>query len=75
MQTHTVKKGLTMYQFTIPNMSCGGCLNNITKAIYKVDEAAKVEADFPSKNLKVETDLTEMEAIEVLKGAGYPPTP
>jgi copper chaperone len=75
MQTQTDKKGLTMYQFTIPKMSCGGCLNNITKAINKLDANAKVEADFPSKTLKVETDLTEMEAIEAITGAGYPPTP
>ena len=75
MQTHTPKKGFAMYQFTVPKMSCGGCLSNITNAIKKLDADAKVEADFPSKTLKVEADLTEMETIKVLTGAGYPPTP
>jgi copper chaperone len=66
-------KGLTMYQFNVPKMSCGGCLNNITKAIHKVDSNAKVEADFPTKTLRVETELSENEVSKVIADAGYPP--
>ena len=63
-----------MYQFTVPKMSCGGCLSNITKAIHNVDEDAKVEADFPTKTLKVESKLGENEVSKVIADAGYPPS-
>ena len=32
-----------MYQFTIPNMACGGCAKSVTKALQGVDATAKVE--------------------------------
>lgn len=61
-----------MYQYNVPKMSCGGCLNNITKAINKVDANAKVEADFPTKTLKVESAVDETEIIKAIVDAGYP---
>jgi copper chaperone len=63
-----------MYQFTVPKMSCGGCLSNITNAIKKLDADAKVEADFPTKTLKVESKLGENEVSKVIADAGYPPS-
>jgi copper chaperone len=63
-----------MYQFTVPKMSCGGCLSNITNAIKKLDADAKVEADFPTKTLKVESGLGENEVAKVIADAGYPPS-
>lgn len=60
-----------MYQYNVPKMSCGSCLNNITKAIHKVDANAKVEADFPTRTLRVESELGENEVVKVIADAGY----
>jgi copper chaperone len=62
-----------MYQYTVPKMSCGGCLSNITKALHKLDPNAKAEADFPTKTLKIESDATEDKVVEAMTNAGYPP--
>lgn len=62
-----------MYQFTVPKMTCGGCLSNITKALHKVDSNAKFEADFPTRTLRVESILGENEVAKVIADAGYPP--
>ncbi len=64
-----------MYQFHVPKMSCGGCLNNITKAIKTVDQEAKVDADIPTKTVRVETATSEAEIIKAMTDAGYQPGP
>lgn len=61
-----------MYQFHVPNMSCNGCLRNITNAIHKLDDETTVEADFQNRTLKVLTGLTETSVIDVLTDSGYP---
>jgi len=62
-----------MYQFHVPKMSCGGCLNNITKAIKTVDQDAKVAADIPTKTVQVQTTTSEAEIIKAMTDAGYQP--
>lgn len=62
-----------MYQFHVPKMSCGGCLNNITKAIKTVDQDAKVAADIPTKTVQVQTTASEAEIIKAMTDAGYQP--
>ena len=64
-----------MYQFHVPKMSCGGCLNNITKAIKTVDQEAKVDADIPTNTVRVETTTSEAEIIKAMTAAGYQPAP
>ncbi len=61
-----------MYQFHVPNMSCNGCLRNITNAIHQIDDEATTEADFQNRTLKVHTEMTEAEVINVITDAGYP---
>lgn len=62
-----------MYEFHVPKMSCGGCLNNITKAIKTIDQKAKVDADIPSKTVRIETTTSEAEIIKAMTDAGYQP--
>ena len=59
-------------QFHIEDMSCGGCVANISEAIESADAQAKVEADLGSKTITVESALTEEVVITILKEAGYP---
>jgi copper chaperone len=63
-----------MYIFQVPKMSCGGCVNAITKAIKSVDENATVEADVATKVVKVDSTLTEVALTNALFNIGYPAT-
>lgn len=58
-------------QLTIPDMMCGACANTITQAILAIDPAAKVEADPPSKQVKIDTQKPEAEVRSVITTAGY----
>jgi copper chaperone len=60
-------------QFHIEDMTCGGCVRGVTKAIQSVDPKAEVRADPPTRKVEVVTTATR-EAIEsALREAGFPP--
>ena len=61
-----------MYQFTIPNMACGGCARSVTKALQGVDANAKVEADLSAHKVSVESPADEAALRAALNAAGYP---
>ena len=61
-----------MYQFTIPNMACGGCARSVTKALQGVDADAKVEADLAAHTISVESPASEAALRAALTAAGYP---
>ncbi|MBN9491057.1 MULTISPECIES: heavy-metal-associated domain-containing protein [Pannonibacter] len=61
-----------MYQFNIPNMTCGGCAKSVTKALQSVDAGARIETDPAKREVRVETSATEADLREVLAEAGYP---
>jgi copper chaperone len=61
-----------LMQFHIKNMSCGGCVRSVTKAVQSVDPAATVTPDLPNRNVEVTSDQPR-EALETaLANAGYP---
>jgi copper chaperone len=59
-------------QFKVPEMSCGGCVSNITRAIKAVDANATVQGDPQTKIVLVETKSPEPEIKAALAQAGYP---
>jgi copper chaperone len=59
-------------QLKVPKMSCGGCVNSITKAIKTVDANAIVQGDPQTKIVLVETKSPEPEIKAALAQAGYP---
>jgi len=61
-------------QFHIKNMSCGGCIRSVTKAVQSVDPAATVTPDLQNRNVEVGSNRPR-EALEAaLAKAGYPAT-
>lgn len=64
-----------MYQFKVPDMSCGHCVKAITSAISAVDADARVECDLANHQVSVQSSLPEHVLIEVLTESGYPPAP
>ncbi|WP_011583202.1 MULTISPECIES: heavy-metal-associated domain-containing protein [Chelativorans] len=64
-----------LVQFHIKNMSCGGCVRSVTKAVQSVDPAATVLADPATKKVEVTSDQPRALLEAALKEAGYPPAP
>lgn len=63
-----------MYQFNVPDMTCGHCASTITKAVKSEDPKAKVEILLREHLVKVESELPQHEIAERIVEAGYSPT-
>lgn len=60
--------------FSIPNISCGHCVNAIKSELGDMDGIAKVDGDPGSKSIHVEWDspATEDQILDTLKEINYP---
>ncbi len=61
-----------MYRFIVPNMTCGGCAQSVTRALLSVDADAKIETHPPTREVRVQTSGSEAALRAVLSEAGYP---
>jgi len=59
-------------KFHIENMTCGGCVRGVTKAIQNVDPNAEIQADPPSRKLEVKTSASQEQVEAALNDAGFP---
>jgi copper chaperone len=62
-----------MYQFQIPNMSCGHCVRAITEAVKAADPQADVKTDLPTHQVQVESTAPREALVAQLTEAGYAP--
>jgi copper chaperone len=60
-------------QFHVEDMTCGGCARAVTAAVKAIDPTAKVEADPPTRTVRVESSRPEPEVRAALADAGFPP--
>jgi copper chaperone len=58
-------------QFHIENMTCGGCVRGVTRAIHSVDPSAGIEADPPTRKLTVRSDRPAADFLPALEAAGF----
>lgn len=58
-------------QFHIENMTCGGCVRSVTKAIQSVDPTAQVSADPATHKVDVVTTAARERLAFVLNDAGF----
>lgn len=63
-----------MYQFNVPDMTCGHCASTITKAVKSEDPDAKVEISLSNHLVNVESELPKDEIAQRITEAGYTPT-
>jgi len=61
-----------MLSLKVSGMTCGGCINAVTKAIQAQDAQAKVEVDLASQMVNLETSLSAAQASQIITGAGFP---
>jgi len=64
-----------MIEFTVPAMSCGHCVQAITRALQAVDPTAQVRVELESRHVRVESSRDAAEFARALDEAGYPPDP
>jgi len=63
-----------MVTFSIPKMKCGGCAENVTNALHKIDGAATVDIDLDKKEINFVSDASNDDVLNALAAAGYPAT-
>jgi copper chaperone len=61
-----------MFEFRLPDMSCGHCVSVVTTTVKQVDPQAKVEVDLPSHTVWVDSTEDRQSLAEALAEAGYP---
>ncbi len=59
-------------QLKVPEMTCGGCVSTITKAVKTVDANAIVQGDPKTKTVSVETQVPETAIRAAIAKVGYP---
>jgi copper chaperone len=62
-----------MFEFDIPNISCGHCVRAVTEAVHAADAQAQVQVDLPTHHVKVHSTATREALVAQLVQAGYPP--
>ena len=61
-----------MLTIKVSGMTCGGCINAVTRAIQAQDPQAKVQADLATQTVSLETSLSATQASELITDAGFP---
>ncbi|RZI41357.1 copper chaperone [Herbaspirillum sp. HC18] len=61
-----------MYELKVEGMSCGHCVNAVTKSVQAVDAAAKVEIDLPQQKVVVNSSAPLDAITSAVADAGYP---
>ena len=61
-----------MLSLKVSDMTCGGCIKAVTKAIQAQDPSATVQADLATQIVSLETTLSQAQASQLIKDAGFP---
>ena len=60
-----------MYEFNIPDMTCGHCVSTVTKAIKAAAPDAVATVDLTKRKAMVETTATASAISAAVEAAGY----
>jgi copper chaperone len=63
-----------MYEYQIPDMSCGHCVASVTKAIKTADPDATAEVDLMKRQARVTSTKDPQAIAAAIDEAGYPST-
>lgn len=62
-----------MIEFKVPDMTCGGCVASVTRALKTADPTCEVKVDLKSQQVQVDSAKSREELAGVLVDAGYTP--
>ncbi|HGF4014560.1 heavy-metal-associated domain-containing protein [Burkholderia cenocepacia] len=60
-------------EFEVQDMTCGGCVNAITRAVTAADPAAKLDIDVAAKIVKVDSAQGAERVQSIIEAAGFHP--
>lgn len=60
-----------MLRFNVDGMSCGHCVQSVTKAIQSVDPRAEVKIDLATKTVEAQTGADRQAVSKAIEDAGY----
>ena len=58
-------------ELTVQGMTCGHCVQAVTRAIQALDAAARVSVELEKGRLHAETALDRAEVVRAVEGEGY----
>ncbi len=58
-------------QFHTDDMTCGGCVRAIERAVAAVDPAARLSADLAAHRVEVTTDRPRAQIAAAIEAAGF----
>jgi len=61
-----------MIELTLPSMTCGHCVQTVTKTVQRIDPTAHVSADLCTHKVRVESQAPRERIVEALAAEGYP---
>ncbi len=61
-----------MYELQVEKMSCGHCVNAVTKSVQAVDAQAQVEVDLAQRKVRVQSGAELAKIAAAIGDAGYP---
>jgi copper chaperone len=59
------------HHFQVPDMSCGGCVAQITRALKAQEPACQVHANVPEHSLQVSSERSREQVQTLLRQAGF----
>lgn len=60
-----------MLEIKVSGMTCGGCVNSVTKALKSFDSNALVEVSLENQTIKIESTKAKNEIANVIEEAGF----
>jgi copper chaperone CopZ len=60
-----------MTRFTIPDMTCEGCVGSVTRAVQAVDATARVAADLESHTVEIDSPFAAEAIAAAIAEAGF----
>jgi copper chaperone len=62
-----------MTRFTVPDMTCGGCVKAITGAIQRLDPTARVTTNLDTHLVEIDSTRPAAALAEAIDAAGFTP--
>ncbi len=61
-----------MFTLKVSGMTCGGCINAVTRAVQAQDPQAQVQVDLATQLITLETSLSPELVSGLITEAGFP---
>lgn len=62
-----------MYEFQLPDMTCGHCAGVVGQTLQRSDPHCKFQIDMAARKVSVQSEEDRESLVDALTEAGYPP--